>query len=172
MGKPSNSAKFGNMKISQFISAALLVASIVSCNKQNKDTAANSSSTSSSPTGSVTGELTGSWKVVKHAYDENYNLTIDPDEWEIPDPAYSGTLTINPDGTGTTFDAFTGQPSDSSTFTWTRLATTEISSKAPSGYNYFGKLAHIAKLTATELVIIDTARGYTRWELQWHFFKR
>ncbi|MBX2904957.1 MAG: lipocalin family protein [Taibaiella sp.] len=160
------------MKISQFISAALLAASIVSCNKQNKDTAASSSSTSTSPTGSVTGELTGTWKVVKHAYDENYNLTIDPDEWEIPDPAYSGTLTINPDGTGSTLNTFTGQPNDTNTFTWARLSTTEISSKAPSGYNYFGKLAYIEKLTATELVLIDTARLNTQWELQWHFFKR
>lgn len=146
------------------LTTTLIVIGCTACNKSSK----NANGTS----GAVTGELTGTWKVVKHAYDENYNLVIDPDEWEIPDPAYSGTLTINPDGTGTTLNTFTGQPNDTNTFTWTRLSTREISSKAPSGYNYFGKLAHIEKLTATELVLIDTAWLKTEWELQWHFFKR
>ncbi len=143
----------------------LLIATAIGCKKKKDDDKASANS--------ISGTLTGKWKMVKKAYDENYNLKIDADEIEMPSSAFAAFVTLNEDNTGITIMTFTGQPGDTSLFTWARPATTEITSKTTKGGpTYIAKFAHIDKLSESELILIDTARLGTKWELNWTFFSR
>lgn len=153
------------MNLKPHIIVLLLIATAVSC-KKKKDS-------SESSTNTISGTLTGKWKMVKKAYDENYNLKIDADEIEIPSSAFSASVMLNEDNTGITIMTFTGQPDDTSLFTWARPSTAEITSKTTKGGpTYVAKFVHIDKLTESELILVDTAKLGSKWELNWTFFSR
>ncbi len=144
----------------------LLLTSTMACNKKKDED-------NTTPVNSIGGTPIGNWKVIKKAYDENNNLKIDADEWEIPAPEFSATVTLNTDNTGITIWTFTGQPNDTALFTWSRPADAEITSKlTKGGPSYVAKFAHIEKLTGSEMVLVDTARLGAIWELNWTFLSR
>jgi hypothetical protein len=151
-----------NLKIPALL---LLLTSIMACKKTEDSTTSSSSS--------ISATAIGTWKMVKKAYDENNNLVIDADEWEIPAPEFSATVTLYGDSTGIMIRTFTGQSNDTALFSWSRPAEAEITSKLiKGGPSYIAKFAHIEKLTGSEMVLVDTARLGTAWELNWTFFSR
>lgn len=118
-----------------------------SCSKSDSSSSGNSS------------KLVGTWNMVKTADDANNNGTADAAEWQTLPSGFTGTITINSNGTGIQSVMSGSTIVDTSSFHWSVNGDYITSVQADTSGDV--GVLHIETLDDHNLTVKDTSKPYS-----------